>query len=106
MAAIADGSKTDRLRRLEMLVCMEERDITFTATAKYLGWTFSTTRYNLLFGSEPERRAALLKLGFPEELLPPVVRKGRPPVRIPRFPGVPQNAAPDPSEQTPDMVSA
>lgn len=104
MAAIADGSKTDRMRRLKMMLWMEEHDITFTATAEHLGWTFSTTRYNLMFGSEPERRAALLELGFPEELLPPMVRRGRP--KVPRFPGLEKNAVPASTEHALDMVSA
>lgn len=91
----------ERRRRLELKLWMEDHDITIKATAQQLKWAFSTTRYNLMEGSEPDRRAALLALGFPEELLPPVIRRrGRP-----RFPGLEQ-AAPDLPVDVPGMVSA
>lgn len=101
MTAMSNACKAERIRRLELMLWMEERDITITATAQQLGWPYSTTRYNLMEGSEPDRRAALLELGFPEELLPPVVhRRGRP-----RFPGLEQTE-PDLPVDVPGMVSA
>lgn len=95
------ATTAERRRRIELKLWMEDHDITIKATAKQLKWAFSTTRYNLMEGSEPDRRAALLALGFPEELLPPVVhRRGRP-----RFPGLEQ-AEPDLPVDVPGMVSA
>ena len=103
MTAMSNTCKAERMRRLELMLWMEERDITITATAQQLGWPYSTTRYNLMDSSEPERRAAILALGFPEKLLPPLARRrGRP---SPRFPGLEQ-AAPDMPVDVPGMVSS
>ena len=97
-----EDEQAQRRRILELKLWMGERNITIMATARYLHWSFSTTRYNLMRGSEPKRRAALLKLGFPEELLPPVSRlRGEP-----RFPGLENQDGQSPAGKVLDMPPA
>ncbi len=100
-AGWTEAERAERRRRIELKLWMEEHDITIQATSRVLGWTPSTTGYNLMKGSEPKRRAALLELGFPEELLPPVVRRGRP-----RFPGLEKQDEQSPAGKSPDTISA
>lgn len=81
---------TERYHRL--LDWMGEHNITFAALGQQIGKGPASARYAVFNDTvAPEIHKMLLKLGFPEELLPIPSRKRKGPTpRQPHFPGLAQ----------------
>ena len=81
----------EEIRRTELVrAWMEVNEVTFAWAARELGVSLSGVRKWLLLSEtvRPHRREALLRLGFPPELVPPGVIKptGPRPNRKPKVP--------------------
>lgn len=77
-------------RSLKLKAWMDDYDITWEAVGEQFGISGAGARAMLRKEAiQPERHAQLIKLGFPEELLPIAYDLRRGPVaKKPRFPGL------------------
>ncbi len=84
---------TERYQRL--LLWMADHDITFAALGAQIGKSPGSARYVCINETiAPELHSDMLRLGFPEDLLPaPDKRRRGPRPRTPRFPGLSQAQA-------------
>ena len=83
----------EEVERIEKLYAwMRGYNISIRDVAAQLGWTDATARNRLLEAYHAEGRKQLIRLGFPEELLPRLAKPQKVP---PTFPGLLENKEAD-----------